>query len=57
MRLKNDRPSKVWTDDDPEFARRIGRIATAMMYGADLPEDTDPLDVAAAKLWLEYILD
>lgn len=53
--MSTERPSKTWTDNDPEFAKRIGRLATLIAYGEALPADTDPLDVAAARLWLEYM--
>lgn len=54
--MSTERPSKAWVDNDPEFAKRIGRIASILMYAseADLPDGVGPLDVAAARLWLEY---
>lgn len=56
---QSERPSRAWTDNDPEFANRIGRIAAVLMYAseADLPSGTDPLDVAAARLWLKWTFD
>jgi hypothetical protein len=51
-----ERPSKAWTDDDPKFAMRVRAIACRLEQGLKPAADSDPLDVAAAKLWLEYTL-
>jgi hypothetical protein len=53
----SERPSKAWTDDDPQFAERVRVLAARIDYGAPLPPDSDPLDVAAAKLWLKYTFE
>jgi hypothetical protein len=49
-------PGESWTDDDPQFPERVRVLAQRLAYGYgnELPTDSDPLDVAAAKLWLEY---
>lgn len=52
--MSTERPSKAWTDNDPEFAKRVYLIAQRLAARVRLEPDVDPLDVAAARLWLEY---
>ena len=49
--------SKVVTHNDEGFSKRVDRLQMYLMYGQQPPQNSNPYEVVAAKLLLNWELE